>query len=197
MVGWCLFGTWCAPASADGGSMRMTGEVEGYQISVFTAPVPFRAGPVDVSVLVQDSRTGEPMPQARVSVRMTKPGQPAIEQPATSEAASNKLFRAAQFELPDAGRWEMRVQVQGPHGLAVIGGDVEAAEHLPRWREVWPWFGWPALAVALFSIHQVLVRRSPGAVRFRASKVAPWSVSRDNRSAHPITGRMPSTGYAE
>jgi hypothetical protein len=32
---------------------------------------------------------------------------------------------------------------------------------LPRWREMWPWFGWPALAIALFGIHQALSRRRP------------------------------------
>src|SRR5262249_16207327 len=68
-------------------------------------------------------------------------------------------FRAAQFELPEPGRWEVQVQVEGLNGLAVLDGEVEAAEPLPRWDEMWPWIGWPALAVALFGIHQVLVRR--------------------------------------
>ena len=90
------------------------------------------------------------MTQARVTVRMTKPGRLALEYPATTEAATNKLFRAAQFELPEPGRWEMQVQVEGLHGLAVIGGEVEAAEPLPRWPEMWPWIGWPALVIVLF-----------------------------------------------
>ena len=162
IFGWLLLGTWCAPAVADGGSLRLSGKKGGYQITVFTAPTPFRAGPVDISVLVQDGSTGEPMPQARVTVRMTKPGRPALEYPATTEAATNKLFRAAQFELPEPGRWDMQVQVEGSHGLAVIGGEVEAAEPLPRWPEMWPWIGWPALAIALFSIHQILKRPGRG-----------------------------------
>ena len=62
IVGWLLLGTWCAPAIADGGSMRLSGKKGGYQITVFTAPTPFRAGPVDISVLVQDASTGDPMP---------------------------------------------------------------------------------------------------------------------------------------
>jgi hypothetical protein len=81
--------------------------------------------------------------------------------PATFEAATNKLFRAARFELPETGRWEMRVEVEGVHGPAVIGGEIEAAESLPRWREIWPWIGWPALVVVLFGIHQ-MVARHPG-----------------------------------
>jgi hypothetical protein len=132
------------------------GKKGAYQITVFTAPTPFRTGPVDISVLVQDSLTGETMPHARATVRMTKCGRLALEYPATPEAATNKLFRAAQFELPEPGRWEMQVQVEGLHGPAVIGGEVEAAEPLPRWREMWPWIGWPALVIALYGIHQVL-----------------------------------------
>jgi len=162
LFAWLLLETWCTPAGADGGSIRLSETKSGYRITVFTAPTPFRAGPVDISVLVQDSLTGEPMTGARVTVRMSKLGQLALEYPATAEAATNKLFRAAQFELPEPGRWDMQVQVEGSHGLAVIAGEVEAAKPLPRWREIWPWFGWPALAIALFSIHQILKRPGRG-----------------------------------
>jgi hypothetical protein len=139
---------------------------DGFLITVFTAPAPFRAGPVDISVLVQDALTGEPepAPQTRVTVRMTNPGQLALEHPATREAATNKLLHAAQFELPEPGRWQLEVEVEGVHGLAVIGGELEAAAPLPRWRELWPWIGWPALAIGLFGI-QVIARRSSGKIK--------------------------------
>jgi hypothetical protein len=156
---------------ADGGTMRLSEKRGEYVITVFTAPAPFRAGPVDISVLVQDAVTGEPLPQTQVTVRMTKPGQPALENPATSEAATNKLLHAAQFELPEPGRWQLEVQVEGVDGPAVIGGELEAAPPLPRWRELWPWIGWPAVAIALFGIHQALARRfAVGIHRPRAAK---------------------------
>jgi hypothetical protein len=159
IFGWVLLGSWCEPASADGGSMRLFGKKGGYQITVFTAPTPFRAGAVDISALVQDASTGDPMTAVRVTVRMIKSGRLALEYPATSEAATNKLFRSAQFELPEPGRWEMQVQVEGLYGLAVIGGEVEAAEPLPRWHELWLWIGWPAVVIALFGIHLALERQ--------------------------------------
>jgi hypothetical protein len=161
---WLFLGIWCAPARSDGGSIRLSGKKGGYQITVFTAPTPFRAGAVDVSALVQDISTGELMSQVQVTIRMIKSGRIAFELPATPEGATNKLFRAAQFELPEPGRWEMQVRVDGSHGEAVIGGEVDAAERLPRWREMWLWIGWPALAIALFGIHLGLERqrkRSP------------------------------------
>ncbi len=162
VLAWLLLVAWCTLADADGGTIRLASKQSGYQITVFTAPTPFRAGPVDISVLVQDSLTGEPMTGARVTVRMSKLGQIALEYPATTQAATNKLFRAAQFELPEPGRWDMQVMVEGSQGPAEIAGEVEAAEPLPRWREIWPWFGWPALAIALFSIHQILKRPGRG-----------------------------------
>lgn len=175
MSGWLFLGSCCAPASGDGGTILMSEKKGDYLITVFTAPTPFRAGSVDISVLVQDSLTGDLVPQIRVTVRVSKPGQLASEYPAPAEAATNKLLHAAQFELPEPGRWQLEVQVEGVHGLAVLNGELEAAAHLPRWRELWPWIGWPALAIALFGIHQVLARR---------------------RSAKRYPGRQALTGHA-
>jgi hypothetical protein len=160
IFGWLVLGIRSAPAFADGGSIRLSEEKGGYRITVFSAPTPFRAGPVDLSVLVQDASTGDPLTQVLVTVRMTKSGGPALEYPATSETATNKLLQAAQFELPEPGRWALEVHVQGSHGLAVIGGELEAAEPSPRWLEIWPWIGWPALVVTLFGIHQVFAQRT-------------------------------------
>jgi hypothetical protein len=148
-------------ALADGGTVRLSQRQGGYRITVFTEPTPFRAGPVDVSALVQDARTGRPVPDARVTVRAAlqdRPGE-AIVHPATVEAATNKLFRAALFEVPEPGWWEIEVAVEGERGLARVSFEVEAAEAVPRWWALWPWLGWPALAVLLFGIHQVLVGR--------------------------------------
>ena len=67
-LGWLLFGTWTAPVSADGGSPLFAGTKGGYQITVFAAPTPLRAGSVDISVLVQDALTGNPATPLRVIV---------------------------------------------------------------------------------------------------------------------------------
>ena len=149
---------------ADGGAVRLREQAGDYEITVFTSPTPFRAGPVDVSVLVQDAATRESLPEARVTVRLTQRETGEIlEYPATAEAATNKLFHAAVFELPEPGWWDVEVAVDGPHGPALPRFGVQADEPLPRWLELWPWFSWPALAVVLFCLHQVLTRRRPRA----------------------------------
>ena len=161
-------------ARADGGAVRLRQRAGGYQIAVFTSPTPFRAGPVDVSVLVQDAATEECVPEAQVAVylKATADGR-ALECPATTAAATNRLFHAAVFELPEPGRWDVEVAVEGPHGRALLGFGIEADGPAPRWLEFWPWFTWPALVVALFSLHQVLfsrhhLRRLSAILRHRA-----------------------------
>jgi hypothetical protein len=155
-------------ARADGGAVRLREQAGAYQVTVFTSPTPFRAGPVDVSVLVQDA-AGECVPEARVTVRLTARGSgEVLEYPATAEAATNKLFHAAVFQLPEPGWWDVAVAVNGPHGPALFRFGVQADEPLPRWLELWPWFAWPALVVALFGVHRVLVRRKVPSARSSA-----------------------------
>jgi hypothetical protein len=146
---------------ADGGTLRLSERRGPYRVSVFTSPTPLRAGTVDVSVLVQDADSGDPVPDVRVRVRATPRGRPAetIEAAATSEAATNKLFRAAVFELPEPGVWQLEVVVEGPHGPASVRLEVEVDEPPPRWLSLWPWFTWPLLVVVLFGVHRLLARR--------------------------------------
>jgi hypothetical protein len=145
-------------AWAHQGAVRLCERAGDYQLAVFTLPTPLRAGPVDVSVLVQDAATGECVTQAQVTLRLTARGSgQVLEPPVTSGASGNKLFQEAVFELPEAGWWDVEVSVDGPHGPASVRFPVEAGEAPPRWLELWPWFGWPALAVLLFGLHRALV----------------------------------------
>jgi hypothetical protein len=147
-------------ARADEGAVRLRQRAGGYQIAVFTSPTPFRAGPVDVSVFVQDAATGECVPEAQVNVCLKASGSGrTLECRATTEAATNRLFQAAVFELPERGWWDVEVAVDGPHGPALLRFGVEADGPATRWLELWPWFAWLALVVALFGFHQVLVRQ--------------------------------------
>jgi hypothetical protein len=153
---------WLLPGEArgDGGAVRLSQQAGGYQITVFTVPTPFRAGAVDVSVLVQHAATKEALPKAQVTVRVAPLARraEAVAYPATTEAATNKLLHAALFDLPEAGWWELEVIVEGPLGSGQVRCEVEAAESWPRWVAFWPWVSWPALVILLFAVHQFLVR---------------------------------------
>ncbi len=161
-LGCLLISAWSGTARADGGTLRLTRSEGNYQISVLTTPTPFRVGPVDVSVLVQDAITGEFIPNALVTVWLVlsdhQPGE-ALCYAATDKAATNKLLKAAVFNLPKPGRWEVKVTVEGEQGSATVHFELEAAQRVPGWLMIWPWVSWPAPAILLFLIHQALVRR--------------------------------------
>jgi hypothetical protein len=148
------------PAHADGGTIRVSAREGSLQITVFTSPSPGRAGPIDVSVFVQDAVTGQPVPGARVFVRAESRDHPErfIERPATTDDATNKLLVAALFDLPATGRWEFRVRIEGHGRPAEVAFEMEVDEPPPGWLTLAGWVAWPAVVVALVAIHRILVR---------------------------------------
>jgi hypothetical protein len=150
-----------AALHADGGTVRFSERRGDYRITVFTSPTPLRAGPVDVSVFVQDAATSEPISDAEITVRALPRERPeaAIQQPATTEAATNKLYQSALFDLPDAGWWDVTIIVEGLRELVEVHFQMEADQPLPRVWEMMPWIAWPAVVVLLFFVHKWLVQR--------------------------------------
>lgn len=150
-----------AALHADGGTVRLSQRQGNYRITVFTSPTPLRAGPVDLSLFVQDAATGEPIPQARITVRLTPrhPGGETISQFATTAAATNKLFQAAIFDLPEPGWWDVAIFIEGLREPLQAHFEIEAEEPLPRLGEMAPWIVWPAGVILLFIVHQWLMRR--------------------------------------
>jgi hypothetical protein len=146
---------------ADGGAVRLLERKGSYQIAVFTAPTPLSAGPVDVSVLVQNADTLEPISEVEIAIKATQRGEhgATISHPATIEAATNKLFHAAIFDLSEAGWWELEVSIIGSLGATHARVDLEVAEAPPPYLALWPWVTWPILPILLFSAHQFLIRR--------------------------------------
>jgi hypothetical protein len=116
---------------------------------------------VDVGVLVQDADTGEPVSGVQVIIEMVHHRSPdvALCHRATTEVASNKLYYAANFDLPEPGWDSVLVSIDGALGEAEVDFEMEAAEPPPAWLEMSPWVGWPVLATLLFGVHQLLVRR--------------------------------------
>jgi hypothetical protein len=156
----CL-ATLAATAHGDGGTVRLSEQVGGYLVTVFTAPTPLRAGPIDVSVLVQDARTGQPAAVNEVLLRLRQMGESTLEQTATREQATNRLLYAAKFDLPAPGTWPVEVRVRGAGGEVAREFEVYAAEPLPRWVELWGWIFLPVVGVVVFLAHQALRSKKP------------------------------------
>jgi hypothetical protein len=146
---------------ADGGMVRLSERRGGHRITVFTSPTPLRVGPVDVSIFVQDAATGEPVSAVSIAVQASPHKHPetVIRQMATTADATNKLFQAAVFDLPEPGRWDLTIVVEGTSEPIEVPFAVEVDEPLPRIGEMIPWIAWPAGAILLFCLHQWLVQR--------------------------------------
>ena len=125
-----------------------------------------RAGPVDISVLIQHAASGEIVDGSAIAVEMAQAD--AMSTPlwslATAEAATNKLLRAANFELPNAGLWQVQIEckMDGEDAPWQTSFEMEVGPPKPAWAAIWPWVTWPFAAIALFAIHRMLVQRRRG-----------------------------------
>jgi hypothetical protein len=163
-VGLILISTlaWDATAKADGGTLRAWKRQGGYEIAVFTEPTPLVTGPVDMSVLLLDGNTGEPIRDAHISMEIRTLGRvtQSIRSTATSRAATNKLLQAAVLELREAGRYEVNIGIDGANGNAELRFDLLVGTVWPTSTGIWPWILCPVAVIGLYGIHLCLVHRS-------------------------------------
>lgn len=156
--------------------MRYSERHDDRLITVFTSPTPLRAGIVDVSVLIQDANSGKPLPDVPVTVSAypihNLEGR--ISGAATTDAATNKLLRAAQLDFSESGPWRIELAVEGLRQGSPIAFEVDVAEARPPWVQTSFWIGWPIAVIGLFVMHQFLVRRCSLRARRAASRAAAW-----------------------
>lgn len=147
-------------AQADGGFVELHQEVEAFVVTVFAAPGPLRAGPVDISVLVQDRASGQPVLDGEVFVRLKRPGAITLIERATREVAQNKLLYSALMILPEAGQWDLEVTIKQGKETASILGQVSAAPPTPFLLSYWRSLLLPPIVIAVFALNQWLRRRA-------------------------------------
>jgi hypothetical protein len=159
-------------ARADGGAV-LAQQISGpYRITLFGSPAPLRAGPADLSVLIQDVQTGEAVlnPEVGIQVQATSnDGGEAWLPPccsmktgvsttvtATHEAAQNKLLYAANTVIPSSGPHKILVRLDGADALSA---PVEIAPPLSPVTNYWTYLAFPPLAIVGFALNQHLRRR--------------------------------------
>lgn len=110
------------PALANGGTVRVSGAPVGpWFVTVYSSPTPLRTGGVDISALVQDSADAVLDVAVAVHAEALDTVAAAITVSATRAQATNKLFKAAKFDIEAPGRWRFMVRVGGVDG---VGGEV-------------------------------------------------------------------------
>lgn len=177
-----LLSATAAYARADGGDLRLSQQRGQMRITVLTSPAPLRVGPAEVSVLVQDAQTGRALVDlpVRVRLRPSHERHAGTDVPATTEAATNKLLCVAPVDFSEPGSWHIEVLVREAGEELLIAFDAEVAPAPPAWMELGLWIGWPAIAIGLFAVHQLLVYHQ----RQCRSPQLRWSRSKSNDNSY-------------
>jgi len=144
-----------SPAYGDGGLLRLNQTAGPFEISVFTAPTPLRAGTADVSVMVLSRPDRAPVLDAQVRLTL-RSAERELTAEATRAAATNKILYAAALDFPAPGAWALAVHVASPAGEAGVSCAVDVAPPRPPLAIFWPFLLLPAAAVVLFAVHQWL-----------------------------------------
>ena len=164
-----------SPCWADGGAVIAKETVNGLTLTVFASPAPLRAGPADVSVLVQDAQnrailnaTVEIGWASKAPVSSTDWLPPCCtmatalgQTPALRTHSQNKLLYGAMLPIRNAGASEFSVSVKSPQGDASLTIPVTAAPPRAPLVTYWPLLAFPPVAMGLFAVHQRISRRSP------------------------------------
>jgi hypothetical protein len=147
---------------ADGGTVQMRKEAGPFLVTVFTSPAPLSAGPVDISILLQNRNGLAPVLDARVSVLLRKEAsRTEIRAHATREQAQNKLLYAAPVTLPEAGEWRLSVTTLHNALGTEIGGEIGVSQSHTMAGSYWCYIALPPVMIAVFVIREWLIRRKP------------------------------------
>jgi hypothetical protein len=139
---------------ADGGMVLQHVEKGPFAITIFATPAP-----IDLSVLVQDTKTLEPVLNANVLLTLTR-GKSRVEVRAKHDRAQNKLLYAAPVRLEDPGEWHYTVSI----GNVAVSGVLEVASEQPKLGAYWMYLALPFPVIAIFALHQWLRRQVHGAI---------------------------------
>jgi hypothetical protein len=147
-------------AHADGGAVQFEKSAGPFVITVFTTPSPLRAGPVDISLMIQSRDSQQPVLDCQAFVQLRKEGAMSIRSEATHEAAQNKLLYAAPVQVPESGLWELEVAIKHGNDSINIAGEITVAPANPVLLVYWRSLALPPLFISLFALNQWLKRRS-------------------------------------
>ncbi len=134
---------------ADGGTVQLRQEAGPYLITVFTAPA-------DISVLIQNRTSLQPILDADVQIRI---GDTQLH--AKHQQAQNKLLYAAPLAA-EPGKLDFTIDVN--HG-SIVSGTLNIAQPAPMLASNWEYLAVPPVFILLFAVREWLIRRRAILVR--------------------------------
>jgi len=152
---------------ADGGVVLWQQTTGPFTVTLFSAEMPLRPGPADLSVLLERPGGHSPVMDARVFIELENEGGMTVSASATHDQARNKLLYCSLMNLPAAGRWKMKLNVSRGGERAEVPGDLNVAEPRPALLQYWELISFPPIIMVLFLINQWLRRSRAATHEFR------------------------------
>jgi hypothetical protein len=149
-----------ATAFADGGTVQLRKEAGALVITVFSSPAPLSAGPVDISLLLQNRNGLEPVLDANVSLLLRADASGTeIQARPTREQAQNKLLYAAPVTLAESGKWQLAITILRNGKRTEATGAIDVASAPEMAASCWSYIAFPPLVIVVFVVREWLFRR--------------------------------------
>jgi hypothetical protein len=149
-----------ATALADGGAVQLRTEAGAFVITVFTSPAPLSAGPVDISLLIQNREGLEPVLDADVSLALrAQPSHTEIRAQASRQKAQNKLLYAAPVTLAESGKWQIAVTILRHGERTAATGTIDVAPTREMVASYWGYVAFPPFMIVAFVVRERLILR--------------------------------------
>ena len=146
-------------AGADGGTVQLAQTAGPFVVTVFTAPTPLRAGPVDISVMVQNQLDQQPVLDGQVLVELRSEDGVVVRAQAMRGQAQNNLLYAALINVPEPGRWALEVTTSRGQSSAKVNGNIKVGSASGFLLSYWRSLALPSIMIVLFVLNQWLKRR--------------------------------------
>jgi len=148
-------------AFADEGTVQLQQATGPLVITMFTSPgAPLTAGPVAISLLVQDRNGLEPVLDADVTLVLRSEASGAqIRVRATREPAQNKLLYSAPVKLEAPGKWQIGASIVQRGTRTETTGVMEVAPNTVMVVSYWGYIAFPPVLIVAFVVNGWLIRR--------------------------------------
>jgi hypothetical protein len=160
-------------ANADGGAIQFQGDSGPFHITLFTLPSILQAGPIDVTVLLQEKSTMEPLLDADIRFGLTliregttqrdawlppacawTPTSGLTDVPARLNHGENKLLYGTLIQVPRAGTWNLETNIKRGSERTTISTTLSINPPAPPALAYWRLFAIPPLGIAGFALYQ-------------------------------------------
>jgi len=155
-------------ALADGGAVIGRSETPELTATLFALPSPLRAGPADLSLLLQKPGSNDPVLDATVQMAWFASDGDATQakwlppcctmesakiwQPATTGNSKNKFLYGAMVPIKTSGPSVLTVRIQYQGKQQDFSVKVNALAPYSPVATYWPWLAFPPVAVGLFAL---------------------------------------------